>query len=199
LRRRWVFSLGAICAGLVLVAALTHSIWLTWLGSVLVSDMPPVKADAVLVLAGDPDGERIKKGGDLVRAGYVPKVLVSGPMEWYGVNEAELAIRFAAANGYPEEWFEGLNIRALSTEEEASAITPELERRGIRRLLLVTSNFHTARAGKIFRRAVPAAIEIRTIAAPDKYFAANTWWHTREGWKTWFYETTKTMARLVGI
>jgi uncharacterized SAM-binding protein YcdF (DUF218 family) len=161
--------------------------------------MPPIKADAALVLAGDPRGERIKKGGELVRAGYVPKVLVSGPMEWYGVNEAELAIRFAAANGYPSEWFERLNIRALSTEEEARAIGPELERRGIHRLLLVTSNFHTARAGKIFRRAVAANIDIRTIAAPDKYFGIHTWWHTREGWKTWFYETTKTIAGLVGI
>jgi len=199
LRRRRVVSLAATCAVLLLVPALTHSIWLPWLGSLLVEDMPPVKADAALVLAGDPRGERIKKAGELVRAGYVPKVLVSGPMEWYGVNEAELAIRFAAAKGYPPEWFERLNLRALSTNEEAEAIAPELERRSIRRLLLVTSNFHTARAGKIFRKAVRGNIEIRTIAAPDKYFQIDTWWHTREGWKTWFYETTKTLTGLVGI
>jgi uncharacterized SAM-binding protein YcdF (DUF218 family) len=199
LRRRRVVFLAALCAVLLVALALTHSIWLAWLGGVLVNDMPPVKADAALVLAGDPRGERIRKAGELVRAGYVPKVLVSGPMEWYGINEADLAIRFAAANGYPSEWFERLHIRALSTEEEARAISSELQRRGIHRLLLVTSNFHTARAGKIFRGAVPATIEIRTIAAPDKYFRTNTWWHTREGLKTWFYETTKTIAGLVGI
>ena len=106
MRRRRILILTAICAVAFLVAALTHSIWLTWLGNVLVDDMAPVKADAVLVLAGDPRGERIRKAGDLVRAGYVPKVLVSGPTEWYGVNEAELAIRFAVANGYPSDWFE---------------------------------------------------------------------------------------------
>jgi uncharacterized SAM-binding protein YcdF (DUF218 family) len=161
--------------------------------------MPPVKADAALVLAGDGRGNRIRTAAELVRSGYVPKVIVSGPMSWYGVNEADLAIRFVISKGYPSDWFEPLKIRALSTEEEAREVGRELERRGIRRLLIVTSDFHTARAGKIFRRAVPPTIEIHTIASPDKYFTPHGWWHTREGWKTWFYESTKTIAGMAGI
>ena len=197
-RRRLLFAV----AGFVLIAALlvlTHSIWLGFLGDALVDSASPVNADAVLVLAGDAHGNRIRTAAELVRAGYAPKVLVSGPVEWYGINEADLAIRFAVANGYPREWFEPLKIHALSTDEEARAMVSELEKRGIRKLLIVTSNYHTARAGKIFRRTMPSGIELLTIAAPHKYFQPHAWWRTREGCKTWFYETCKTVAGWVGI
>jgi uncharacterized SAM-binding protein YcdF (DUF218 family) len=158
-----------------------------------------MKADAALVLAGDFRGNRIKAAAELVRSGYVPKVLVSGPMDWYGTNEADLAIRFATSRGYPGEWFEPLKMRAFSTVEEADTLLPEIEKRGIRKLLIVTSNYHTARAGKIFRNTVPSSIQLRIIAAPDPYFRPDSWWRTREGCKTWFYETVKTITRLVGI
>lgn len=152
-----------------------------------------------LVLAGDWRGNRIKAGGDLVRAGYVPGVLLTGPMELYGLNEADLAIRFAVANGYPREWFHPVKVKATSTYEEARELVPELEKRGIHRLLIVTSDFHTRRAKKIFRKALPPTIEIRMIAVPDPYFRPHGWWHTREGWKTFFYEASKTASRWVGI
>jgi uncharacterized SAM-binding protein YcdF (DUF218 family) len=116
-----------------------------------------------------------------------------------GINEADLAIQFAVSNGYPREWFEPLKIDALSTDEEARAVLPELEKRGIGSFLLVTSNFHTARAGKIYRRLVPSQVELRTIAAPDPYFSPYGWWRTREGCKTWFYEMTKTLTEWIGM
>jgi len=197
-RRRLLLTAGA-CVFTAILFALTHSIWLGWLGGALVSASMPAKAEAALVLAGDPRGNRIKTAGELVRAGYVSKVFVSGPVAWYGINEADLAIQFAVNNGYPREWFEALKIDALSTDEEARAVIPEIEKRGIGSLLIVTSNFHTARAGKIYRRLVPSRIELRTIAAPDPYFGPHGWWRTREGCKTWFYETTKTVTEWVGI
>ena len=141
----------------------------------------------------------MRTAAELVRAGYVPKVFVSGPMDWYGINEADLAIRFAVENGYAREWFEPLKVTALSTDEEARVMVAELEKRGIRNLLIITSDYHTARAGRIFRRSIPARIQLRTIGAPDKYFQAHGWWHTREGRKTWFFEVSKTIADWFGI
>jgi uncharacterized SAM-binding protein YcdF (DUF218 family) len=199
LRRRRVLYVPAFTLIVIVLLTLTHAVWLGWLGDILVADMAPAKADADLVLAGDIRGSRICRAGDLVRTGHVPKVLVSGPMDLYGVNEADLAIQFAVANGYPREWFEPVRIKALSTEEEARAIGAALQQRGgIRRLLIVTNDYHTARSRRIFRRSMPA-IEILTIGAPDKYFQPRGWWHTREGWKIWFYETTKTLAGMIGI
>ena len=58
-----------------------------------------------MVLAGDFYGHRIVKAGELVRAGYVPAGLVSGPAGIYGMHECDLAIAFIVRQGYPADWF----------------------------------------------------------------------------------------------
>ena len=65
------------------------------LGAYLVQAVPPQKADAALVLAGDGWGNRILTAAQLARDGFFPKVLVSGPDGAYGNNECDLAIPFA--------------------------------------------------------------------------------------------------------
>jgi len=139
------------------------------------------------------------KACELVRKGHVGVVLVSGPTDWYGINEADLAIRFAAARGCPAELFQPLYIKAMSTAEEARKARPELERRNIRTLLLVTSNFHTARALRSFRREMPRDMQLLPVASPDPYFSADGWWHAREGQKTAFFELSKTIADWIGL
>ena len=163
------------------------------------ADAEPRRADAALVLAGDPRGNRVLKACDLVRAGHVPVVLVSGPTSWYGTNEADLAIRFAVSRGCPAEPLQPVYSKALSTAEEAQHVRPELDRRGIRTLLLVTSNFHTARALRTFRRERPSRIDVIPVAAGDPYFSEGSWWHTREGQKTAFFELSKTVADWIGL
>ena len=76
---------------------------------------------------------------------------------------------------------------------------PLLLKRGIRRILIVTSNYHTARAGRIFRRRLGKDVEVRMLAASDLYFDADRWWHSREGQKTVFYEWSKTLTGAIGL
>lgn len=165
----------------------------------LVSDFEPRRADAALVLAGDHRGNRILKACELLRAGHVPVVLVSGPMGWYGTNEADLATRFATGHGCPADSIQPVYITAHSTVEEAREVRPELERRRIGSVLLVTSNYHTARALRTFRRTLPERMEIAPVAAPDPYFTPDAWWHSREGQKTMFFEFSKTVADWIGL
>src|ERR1019366_2667428 len=96
------------------------------LGAVLVNAGPPEKADIVVVLGGDWVGNRILKGAELVSAGYVPRVLVSGVGGLYGHHESDLAIDFAASKGYPRDEFVALQYPALSTLDEARAVIREL-------------------------------------------------------------------------
>src|SRR5207237_6224458 len=132
---------------------------------------PPQKADSALVLAGDAFGKRILTAAELVRQGYTPRVLVSGPGGAYDFHECELAIAFAVKRGYPESYFLHFEHDARSTEEEARATVPELRRLGASRVLLVTTDFHTRRAGKIFRSAAPD-MTFDVVAAPDRDFSA---------------------------
>ena len=143
------FLLAILLAFLLL--SLNYRAVLTAVGSYLVETRPPEKADAILVLAGDFRGARILRAAELVQGGFAPIALVSGPTEIYGVNEATLAIRYANSRGMPANYFEAVPIRAFSTLEEAHAFAPELRKRNIRKLLLVTSNYHTHRAAGIFR------------------------------------------------
>jgi uncharacterized SAM-binding protein YcdF (DUF218 family) len=183
---------------LVGLLAATHALWLAMLGRALVHDDGPARADIAVVLAGDYTGGRILKAAELVKEGYVPDVLVSGPKVLYGLYECDVEIPFAVRHGYPESWFIRAPNHALSTRDEAASVLPDLRRRGVHRFLLVTSDYHSARAGRIFREA-GRDFDIRMVTAPDEYFRADGWWHSREGQKTFFFEWSKTVANAVGM
>ena len=197
-RLRFVLVTVALLALLVL----TRSWWLSGIGYALIHDDGAAKADIAVVLAGDWYGNRIVKAGELVRDGYVPAVLVSGPAGVYGLYESDLAIALAVRQGFPAEWFVPFPNEALSTREEAKVILPELRRRHVKSFLLMTSDYHTARARRIYlalERASGGGPQMRTVAAPDKFFRPDSWWRTRQGQKTVFMEWSKTLATAFGL
>jgi uncharacterized SAM-binding protein YcdF (DUF218 family) len=169
-----------------------------WMGEFLIRADAPVHADAAVVLAGDPFGHRILRGCELVREGYVPKAYVSGPRGIYGHNEAELAIGFAVARGCPAEWFLPILTDSNSTMEEARDLAQVIQTQPVKRLLVVTTDYHTRRAGKIWRKTVPSA-DVRMVAARDEYFRVDEWWKTRPAREVAFMEFTKTVAEWVGL
>ncbi|MGA1996641.1 MAG: YdcF family protein [Bryobacteraceae bacterium] len=194
-----LFLKSCVCIVIALALAVaTHSWWLTVLGRLLVRDQGPARAEIAVVLAGDYYGNRVLRAAELVKQGYVPAVLVSGPHMLYGYYECDLEIPFAVQRGYPAGWFIRSPNEALSTREEAGAILTDLRRRGVHRFLLVTSDYHTARAARIYRAAAPD-LDMRVVAAPDNYFRADGWWHNREGRKTFVVEWLKTVANALGI
>lgn len=187
-----------VLAAAVLLAAVFHTAILTALGSYLVKAGPPQKADIVIVLAGDASGHRILKAAQLVREGYASKVVVSGPEGQYDYAECDLAIPFAVKRGYPESYFLHFENRAHSTKEESEALVPELRRLGAKSVLLVTSDYHTRRASKIFRKAGPD-LTFYPVAADAPYFSPAGWWKNREGQKLFAIEWMKTVAEWFGV
>ncbi len=191
-----------VLAALAIVAIATRTWWLRGMGYALIHEDAPVKSDIAVVLAGDPWGNRIEKGGDLVRQGYVPAALISGPAGAYGHNECDLAIDFAVHRGYPASFFIPFPLKARSTQEEAWDILPELRRRHLHRILLVTSDYHTARARRTWVKAARQMgfpIDIRAIGAPDSDFHPDSWWKDRQGQKIAFMEWSKTVAAALGF
>ena len=191
-----------VLAGAALLAFLTHSWWLPLFGQALVHNDGPAKADIAVVLAGDSYGHRILKAAELVREGYVPAVLVSGPAGAYGLNESDLEIPFAVRNGCPAEWFINFPNKSLSTRDEAADVLQELRRRNVKSFLLVTSDYHSARARRIYlaaERASGGGPEFRTVSSPDEFFQANSWWQNRQGQKIAFIEWSKTVATVFGL
>ncbi len=75
---------------------------------------------------------------------------------------------------------------------------PELRKLGVRRCLLVTSDYHTRRSGRIFRSAAPE-IDFRLIAARDEFFRPDDWWRTRQSQKQCVLEWIKTISAWFGF
>jgi uncharacterized SAM-binding protein YcdF (DUF218 family) len=201
-RRRSILSRFLIALAIVaFLLAISYRLWLPMIGRALVHDDGPSQADIAVVLGGDYWGHRIETAGMLVRRGYVPKVLVSGPPGFYGLHESGLAIPYAVGKGFPAEWFEAFPNETSSTREEAGVLVPELIRRGAHRVLIVTSDYHSARARRIFlatEKALGGGPKLRFVAAPDQYFRADSWWRTRESQKVAFFEWWKTVGSAIG-
>ena len=78
----------------------------------------------------------------------------------------------------------------------------ELRRRNVRSFLLVTSDYHTARAARVFRAALRAeggGPAMRVVSAADEYFRPDSWWRTRQAQKTFLTEWCKTFASAFGV
>jgi len=194
-RFRWLFALAGF---LVLLALISYRVWLALLGGFLVKAEPAAPADLIVVLAGDFQGARILTAGDLVRRGLAPLALVSGPAGVYGQNESDLAIPFAVRRGYPASYFVGLPNDARSTAAEADVMIAEVRRRRAHRVDIVTSNYHTRRAGSIYRSKAPG-LELHVVSAPDQFFEPDGWWKNRDARKIFAIEWMKTFATWLGI
>jgi len=180
-------------AAALLLLVLFHNPILAALGNFLVKAVPPRKADIIVVLAGDGFGLRILKAAELVKEGYAPKALISGPDGLYGDSECDLAIPFAVRAGYPESYFIHFEHHAHSTAAEARVVSKKLHEMGVKRVMVVTSNYHTRRAGIMFHRAAPD-LDIFVVSANDEFFKPDSWWRDREARKIFFYEWLKTVA-----
>jgi uncharacterized SAM-binding protein YcdF (DUF218 family) len=191
-----------VLTAILILLYVSSNVWLAAIGRALVYNDGPAKAEAAVVLAGDLSGGRVIEGAELARGGYVPIVLVSGPPGFYGVNEADAAIHYVVDRGYPAEWFVPVRHTGMSTRDEAENLLNEVQRRRIRSFLLVTSNFHTRRARRIFLASIKrrgGSPVMRVVSTPDHEYNPDSWWKTRQGWKMAFFEWTKTVTSMVGI
>lgn len=185
---------------LIVLVYLSRTLWLPPLGEYLVKEDPGCRGEVAVVLGGDEGGRRVLRAGDLAREGAVQKVIVDGPQGAYDYTDDQLAIGFMVRRGYPKELFIGLPIEARSTKSEAALVVAELKREGVHRFVLVTSDFHTRRAARIFRKATAgSSISFCTVGSSTRDFSAPTWWQNREGQKVWFFEMSKTIAEWLGV
>ena len=164
---------------------------------VLVKADPPSPADLVVVLGGDSYGKRLTKGAELVRQGFAPAVMVSGPLGLYGNYECDLAIPWGVAHGFPATSFRHFHGTFMNTADESAAIVQELRKENVKRVLIVTSGYHTRRASRYFEHL--DGLEAHMVASPDAFAEHGTWWKHREGRKTIFLEWAKTLATWGGI
>jgi uncharacterized SAM-binding protein YcdF (DUF218 family) len=175
---------------------------LRWGGYLLVSnDRLPAHADVAVVLQGSLVSEDVRIAGAvrLLQQNIVDKILLSIPETGYwgqslpGLARAYLQKQYGNEISDRFEFCEtGPSVD--STEQEARAIISCIQKHQWQSVVIVTSNFHSRRAGMIWRRTskqVKARIEIRVDGVADPSFSPNGWWRHRRYAKTWFLESMK--------
>jgi len=179
MQRNRKIRLGVAIAVVLLLIAVNSAGW-------LVLDRPE-KSDAILVLAGETE-HRPALGLDLLLRGYGRLVILDVPADtrMYQWTQAELAQKWVQS--LPEATsIKICPIQGLSTKDEAEEAAKCLADTGSRKVLLVTSDFHTRRALSIFRTRIPQ-FEYSVAAAHDPKEFGVRWWQQREWAKTNFYE-----------
>lgn len=159
LRRLLLF--GALPLALLVLAAFLFP------RQVLVIDDGRLQADAIVLLGGG-SGERPARAAELFRSGVAPRILVSGAGDAPG-NRLLLMHRGVPASAIQ------LEPDSRTTRENAQFSIPLLRAAGAKRVVLVTSWYHSRRALKCFRHYGP---DIAFFSCPSYFgFARSEWSH----------------------
>lgn len=149
----------------------------------------PVTSDAIVILGDDNyDGDRAARAAELFKAGWAPRIVASGRYLRPYASIAELEEHDLIGRGVPASAIVRLAHRAENTREEAGVISQLLSSRGWKRVLLVTSNYHTRRSLYICERTFPPGTFLRAVPARDSEYDPDNWWRTRQGVKIFAHE-----------
>ncbi|MFC1684446.1 YdcF family protein [Pseudomonadota bacterium] len=179
----WLMALG--------IVGVAGWLWLLpALGTFLVTDMPPREADAIVVLnTGIDYYPRLIEAAQLVKEGYASRVVINGNRKSPILRELEAAgftptipwdtdrRRILNMLGVTDERILSVSVEdAYDTISEAKGVAPSLRQQGFKRLLIVTSRFHTRRAGYIWSRLFDNDHVIIPVAARKDPFNPQGWW-----------------------
>ena len=175
---------------LSLLSAATVAWFVVYGGRFLQHEDPLQKSDAILVLAGS-RVERALEGVDLYKEGWAPLIIVSG-----GRVEAAEAWLQQRGITFPRE---GDAVRVVmgqlgvpasailqppesvdNTGQEANMLRAMVQARHWHRVIVVTSKYHTRRAGFAFRRGLENTSAVPIIRA-SRYDPSDParWWRQR--------------------
>ena len=162
---------------------------LSGLASILVVDDPLQPADLIFVLTGDED-TRPFHAATLYKQGLAPRIAVAQsevtPTTELGLypNSTDVVVRVLQELGIPDRDITVVksNGGATSTRDEARLLRRYLAEHDVRRVIIVTSPFHTRRANWIFKRELSdLEAETQMSAAPQQKFNETNWWQSERG------------------
>jgi uncharacterized SAM-binding protein YcdF (DUF218 family) len=83
---------------------------------------------------------------------------------------------------------------ADSTKEEADVLLRFMRKHRYDTVIIVTSNFHTGRAKRVFQKEwAGKGMHILVSAAPTHEYHPDDWWKHRTDGRTFFFEFAKTL------
>ena len=177
-----------ILFGLIVIAALIIGIRIAmpFLGQRLVRSDPLVHSDLIVVL-GSFQLDRTFEAGMLYREGWAPRImLLRTPDMVRDSVRKQLGIRVPVFVDIQRDALQQMGVPANailessdsqeSTRTEAEAVADYARENGLKRVMVVTSAYHTGRSGSLFDRAAAKAFEV--VVRPTRYEHPypDRWW-----------------------
>jgi len=166
----------------VLIVIIAVLIFAANAGKILVQNGPQ-RSDVIVVLAGETE-YRPALALQLLDQHYASRVLLDVPTasEIYNIKQLQVAQQYV--NSLPESHsIDICPIEGLSTKAESHDVARCLVHEPGTKVLIVTSDFHTRRALRIFRREIPErTFSVAAAYGPTQF--GTHWWRHREWAKT---------------
>ncbi len=177
----------AIWSGLILIFLLFKGPILRGLGNYLQKEDTRQPVDAAFVLSGL-SIERVPFAIEQYRQGLTPLIITTGArvdpdLEAMGLNltDAEAGMKYAQSLGIPADSVLALP-EGTSTMEESQAILSFSQAKSWKKIMLISSAFHTRRIHGVFKdKFEEAGIQTVIQGAPPKTYELNEWWEYEDG------------------
>lgn len=199
--RRWLRRL-AIALGSALTLAILLFLLrvplLTAMGSFLVVSDSVQRSDLIFVMGGGLDARPIR-AAELYRQGYAPRIVTpyeeaTAAVE-YGIrlNGALETAEMLRRLGVPDSAIHLLKTAtgSTSTVDDARILASYVRDNRVRRVLVVTSEFHTRRSRWAVRRFLPDSVGLIMAAADVRGYTPRDWWRSERGMLDVFQEYLK--------
>jgi len=154
-------------------------------GRLIVRNDPLAKSDAIIIL-GSQRIERTLEAGQLYREGWAPRVVVMrlrdlnrrSTLRAMGIDVPlyfDIQVSILRQMGVPASAIVEVREVVESTEGEARQVAGYARARGYKRIIVVTSTYHTRRASRYFRC---LAHDVQTIVRDTRYGGSDpdAWW-----------------------
>jgi len=155
----------------------------------------PAESDVIIVLGGEMNGERTRKGAELYREGVAPKVMLSDgtKMSWRTTAIKEM-YDLAVLEGVPPEDLIQEN-RSRSTYENAVYSKELMRELGYDSAVVVTTDWHAKRSRFIFEKVYKGSgVELAYCGTPDARSDFTDWWKDGEKQQVVLTEWAKTLV-----
>jgi uncharacterized SAM-binding protein YcdF (DUF218 family) len=178
--------LRAVIATFVLLLALVVAA-IVFPQKFLCVDSGPVQADAIVVLGGG-SAERPERAAELFKEHAAPRLIVSG------LGDCEINRHLLMEDGVPAKAIE-MESQSRTTRENAQFTVKLLREQKLRRVILITSWYHSRRALACFQHYAP---EIEFFSRPSYVAYARADWPGRRFARRVYLEYPKLFGYWIG-
>lgn len=173
---------------------------LNGLSGSLLRDDNPQKADAIVVLGGNRNGECVKSAIEGYKAGLSDRIFFSGGRQLYrNANYASAYLRQFEAGGVPIGALEWSEERPSNENRPEEIVFRLLKNNSIESIVLLAQPVYTAYEGKVFEEIAEREnfkIDIMVTPCIDTETTMEGWWQQRQSAKMVYLGLSRWLFRL---